>query len=138
MRLYQCRSYMSSYRYWTHQLDCLPAYHNCLLWCYERLTPDGDLQRAMMEYNPIDYLSSGRKSVTYPTAVALFTFACKLLRRFEDLLVSKMINMMVGLRDSSVSSLLMIFLVIFAAILIFISNPSLITGSPRVPTSCAF
>ena len=81
-------------RYWTHEgsepgFDPRLVYHNCLVWCYERLMPDGELQRMMMEYNPIDYLSSRRGSISDLSASALFTFACRFVRRFAEIPVSK-------------------------------------------------
>jgi hypothetical protein len=89
LNLSQClilTNFVLSYRYWSEVgCDPRPAYHNCLVWCCERLSPDEELQRAIMKYDPIDYLLLRRKSTS---AVAFFTFACKSLRRFEDSLVS--------------------------------------------------
>jgi len=134
------RNFVLSYRYWS-EAECDPrlAYHNCLVWCYERLSPDEEFQRAIMEYDPIDYLSLRRKSITIPTAAAFFTFACKSLRRFEDSLVSTYSCNVASSRwlINSTFSLKM-FPTIFVAILIVTSNPSLIIGSLWIPISCGF
>ena len=136
------KKFLLSDRYWS-EVGCntRPVYHNCLVWCYEHLSPDEELQRAITEFDPIDYLSIGRKSITYPTVVAFFTFACKSLRRFEDSPVStySVTRLVRGEIDNYLILFsLTIFPTIFRAILIVTSSPSLITGSFIMPISCAF
>ena len=125
----------ASYRYWTDEgpesgFDVRLVYHNCLVWCYERLMPDGDLQSVMMAYDPIDYLSSRRESISDPSAVALFTFACRFLGRFAEIPVSKLMIYTILILNCT-SSLVQIFPIGLGVASIVTSSWKLITGLLR-------